>query len=432
MTGIAAFEIVEVLHFAVAPDNGPAAVCVTCEAYHLAPFVNPVSLADVVSREFGEILDATALSPEESAETLLIGAGVRLTGKSGDIALFIDRRGRGPMGGAKVADLDHLAFVPERRHARRMSSDRLVAPAGNANYLPPVIDSYSGAGGVAWERKQLIDFDIVIVSVFVFFQVPDDSREPEDLRVLAPLRVTNRSVRPPDHLTSLVGGGGKAVVPTQRGKLLHHSVSVIPHKPKTFFADNERAVEESRTTPTLAFWLRLVGLGDAHDNTSVVFHRPCHAAIRSAERAEGDQFPISPQRGLPALVSRHTGIARHPAAVIDAVAAAARPSQRWEPDYMVFPVRRPSGQCRPKVDADENGRKNEAGSYGHISSPYVVAGVNDTASERRLIATVRSHRRSTCREVESLLLLCGHDFSSSENQFVVPPLGGRVECRTIP
>src|SRR5262245_47353979 len=330
------------------------------------------------------------------------------------------------MGGAKVADLDHLAFVPERRHARGMSSDRLVASTGNADYLPPVIDSYSGAGGVAWERRQLFDFDIVIV--FVFFQVPDDSHELEDLRGLASLRVTNRSLRPPDHLPPIVGGRGKAVVPAQRGKLFHYSVFVIPHKPKTFFADNERSAEESRTAPTLAFWLRLVGLGDAHDNTPVVIHRPCHAAIRSAERAEGDQFSISPQRGLPALVSRHTGIARHPAAVIDAVAAAARPSQRWEPDYMVFPVRRPSGQCRPKVDADENGRKNEAGSYGHISSPYVVDGVDDTASERRLIATVRSHRRSTCREVESLLLLFSHNFFSSENQFVVPPLGGSVGC----
>src|SRR6266508_2804172 len=95
-----------------------------------------------------------------------------------------------------------------------------------------------------------------------------------------------------------------------------------------------------------------------------------------------------------------------------------RTSQRWEPDYMILRGRRPSGQCRPKVDADENGQKNEAGSYGHISSPYVVAGVNDTASERRPIATVRSHRRGTCREVESLLLLCSHDFSSSESPWV--------------
>src|SRR5262245_60797386 len=323
MTGIAAFEIVEVLHFAVAPDNGPAAVCVTCEAYHLAPFVNPVSLADVVSREFGEILDATALSPEESAETLLIWAGVRLTGKSGDIALFIDRSGRGPMGGAKVADLDHLAFVPKRRHARGKSSDGLVAPAGNADCLPPVIDRRGSAGGVAWERKQLFDFDIVIV----FFQVPDDSHEPEDLRGLASLGVTNRSFRPPDHLPPIVCAGGKAVVPTQRGKLLHHSDSVFPHKPKTFFADPERSGEESRATPILTVWLRLVGLGDAHNKTVVVFHRPCHAAVRSAESAESDRLIsiISPQDCLPSLVIRK-GVARRPAAVIDAVAAAVRTS----------------------------------------------------------------------------------------------------------
>src|SRR5262249_21093861 len=48
------------------------------------------------------------------------------------------------------------------------------------------------------------------------------------------------------------------------------------------------------------------------------------------------------------------------------------------------------------------------------------------------MATVRSHRLGKCGEVESLLLLCSHNFSSSENQFVVPPLGGRVECRPIP
>src|SRR5215813_12184015 len=304
MEGIAPFELVEVLHDAVVPDNSAATICAARQTHHLAPFVNPVSLAVVVSREFGEILDATALSPEESAETLLIWAGVRLTGKSGDIALFIDRSGRGPMGGAKVADLDHLAFVPKHRHARGMSSDRLVAPAGNADCLPPVIDRRGGAGGVAWERKQLFDFDTVIV--FVFSQVPDDSHESEDLRGLASLRVTNRSFRPPDHLPPIVCAGGKAVVPTQRGKLLHYSDSVIPHKPKTFFADPERSGEESRATPILTFWLRLVGLGDAHNKTVVVFHRPCHAAVRSAERTESDRLIIiiSPQDCLPSLVIR--------------------------------------------------------------------------------------------------------------------------------
>ena len=49
MAGIAPFELIEVLHFAVAPDNGAAAGCVTGDAYHLAPFVNPVSFAVVVS-----------------------------------------------------------------------------------------------------------------------------------------------------------------------------------------------------------------------------------------------------------------------------------------------------------------------------------------------------------------------------------------------
>src|SRR5262245_17782025 len=239
MEGIAPFELVEVHHLAVAPDNGAATGGrATREAYHLAAVVNPESLAEVVSRELVEILDATALSPEESAEPLLIGAGVRLTGKSCDIALFIDRSGRCPMGGAKVADLDHLAFVPKHRHARGMSSDRLVAPTGNADCLPPVIDRRGGAGGVAGGQRQRFDFDIVIV--FVFFQVPDDSHEPEDLRGLASLRVTNRSFSPPDHLPPIVGGGGKAVVPAQRRKLLHYSVSVFPLNPKTFFADNDR------------------------------------------------------------------------------------------------------------------------------------------------------------------------------------------------
>src|SRR5262245_62895901 len=239
MEGIAPFELVEVLHDAVAPDNSAATICcATRQTYHLAPVVNPPSLAEVVSRELVEILDTVTLGPEESAENLVIGAGATYTGKSGYIALFIDRSGRGPMGGAKVADLDHLAFVPKHRHARGMSSDRLVAPAGNADCLPPVIDRRGGAGGVAWERKQLFDFDIVIL--FVFFQVPDDSHEPEDLRGLASLRVTNRSFRPPDNLPPIVGGGGKAVVPAQARKLLHYSVSVFPLNPKTFFADNDR------------------------------------------------------------------------------------------------------------------------------------------------------------------------------------------------
>src|SRR5262245_3993720 len=241
MEGIAPFELVEVLHDAVAPDNSAATICcATRQTYHLAPVVNPPSLAEVVSRELVEILDTVTLGPEESAENLVIGAGATYTGKSYHVALFIDRRGRGPMGLSKVADLVHLAFVPNHRHARGMSSDRLVASTGNADCLPPVIDRRGGAGGVAWERKQLFDFDIVIV--FVFFQVPDDSHEPEDLRGLASLRVTNPSFRPPDHLPPIVGGGGKAVVPTQRGKLLHYSVSFFPHKPKTFFADIERCV----------------------------------------------------------------------------------------------------------------------------------------------------------------------------------------------
>src|SRR5262249_25861414 len=161
MEGIAPFELVEVLHDAVAPDNSAATICATRQTYHLAPVVNPPSLAEVVSWKLVEILDTVALGPEESAENLVIGAGATYTGKSYHVALFIDRRGRDPMGGANVAEVERLAFVPKHGVAGSMSSDRLVADAGDADDLTSVIDRRGGAGGIAGEQRQLFDFDII-------------------------------------------------------------------------------------------------------------------------------------------------------------------------------------------------------------------------------------------------------------------------------
>src|SRR5262249_40798524 len=197
-----------------------------------------------------------------------------------------------------------------------MSSNCLVAGTGNADDLTSVIDSRSGAGGVAGEQRQFVDL--------VSSQVPDDGPELEDLRGYAG-RVTSRIFRPPDYLPPVVGAGGKAVIAPQRGERLHYTV--LPHKPKTGISGIVRPREERRATPFLSQRLRRGGLGDAHDNAPVIFHGPCHITVRSAECAEVLRQSISPQGGMPALVSWQIGIARHPAAVIDTIAYASRSSQ---------------------------------------------------------------------------------------------------------
>src|SRR5215475_1789006 len=194
MASIAPFELVEVLHDAVAPDKGAAAACAARQTYHLALVVNPVGFAVVISWERAEILDTIAFSPAESMESRVIGVGARHTGKPDDIAFLIDRRGRIPMVGADVAEVDHIAFVPKHRMTGGMSSNRLVADTGNSDDLTSVIDRRGGAGGVAGEQRQFFDFSMVS------FQVPDDGLELEDLRGYAVLRITNRIFRPPDHL----------------------------------------------------------------------------------------------------------------------------------------------------------------------------------------------------------------------------------------
>jgi hypothetical protein len=185
VAGIVPFEHVEILHDAVFPEEGAAAACATGQTHHLSPFVNPVSLAVVISRERAEILDTIVFSPAESMESRVIGVGVTHTGKPDDIALFIDRRGRDPMVGANVAEVNHPALFPKHRVTRSISSNRLIADTGNSDDLTSVIDRRGGAGGIAGDQRQFFNFGIVSS------RFPDDGLELEDLRGYAG-RITNR------------------------------------------------------------------------------------------------------------------------------------------------------------------------------------------------------------------------------------------------
>src|SRR4029450_5198503 len=88
--------------------------------------------------------------PHESVHNVAFNKR-RVTGKPHDIASLIDCRGRVPPISSKIADISHPTIFPKHGVPGCMSSDGLIAYAGNAHDLTIVIyrrgGSVSGAGG---------------------------------------------------------------------------------------------------------------------------------------------------------------------------------------------------------------------------------------------------------------------------------------------
>ena len=97
--------------------------------------------------------------------------------------------------------------------------------------------------------------------------------------------VMNAILGPPDHLTQIVGSGGKAIISSRKiGQSPH--LAVLPNEPEVDIADVVRRTVESRATPALAQRLRRGSLGNTHDDSRGIFHVPCDTAVWSAEGAE--------------------------------------------------------------------------------------------------------------------------------------------------
>src|SRR5437667_5356280 len=136
----------------------------------------------------------------------------------------------------------------------------------------------------------------------------------------------NAILRPPDHLTEVVGSGCKAVISARKWEKSPHR-AVFPNEPEIDIADVVRRTVESRATPVLTVRLRRRGsLGNTHDDARGIFHVPCDTAVWSAKCAEIREQTVSPQRSVPVPI-QHSGIACHPALVINTISPATRSAE---------------------------------------------------------------------------------------------------------
>src|SRR5437870_10690914 len=103
-----------------------------------------------------EMSDAVLLGPHESVQDVAFHK-CGIAGKPNDIAALIDRRRRVPPLRAKVANVSHATVFPKHRVPGRMSSNRLIADAGNAHDLTVIIDRRSGSRSVAGKERQVLD-----------------------------------------------------------------------------------------------------------------------------------------------------------------------------------------------------------------------------------------------------------------------------------
>src|SRR5439155_20776958 len=173
---------------------------------------------------------------------------------------------------------------PKHSVLGRMSSNRLVADARNADGLTPVIDRCGGSGSIAGDQREFLD-------LIVSGSSPDDRPKLEDLGRDAS-GVMAGILCPPDHLTAVVGSSGKAIISTQCGKSSH--LALFPNKPKINKADIVRSRIKSRATPELSQRLRRSSLGNTDDDAPIIFYGPCDIAVWSAERAEIEYRTVSP------------------------------------------------------------------------------------------------------------------------------------------
>src|SRR6266496_2205413 len=141
-------------------------------------------------------------------------------------------------------------------------------------------------------------------------------------------------LRPPHHLTQIVGSCGKAIISSRKIGQSPHLI-VFPNEPEIDIADVVRRTVESRATPVLAEQLRIGSLGNTRDDSRSILHVPCDAAVWSAKCAEVGEQTASPQRSVPVPI-RQSGIACHPALVIDAVSPTTRAAEIGEVRHLVL------------------------------------------------------------------------------------------------
>src|SRR5262249_34285151 len=157
--------------------------------------------------------------PEERMEVWMAGIITGQVGKTRDFTAIVDCSGRVPRDASEVADVHHAAVFPEHGVLGAQRSHGLVASAGDAYYLAPVIDRGGSRVRIASERRECLDMT--------------SSRFPEDCLELKHLggnagRIVNGSLRPSDDLARCVGAGGISIVAAQRWKRGHHPV--LPHE----------------------------------------------------------------------------------------------------------------------------------------------------------------------------------------------------------
>src|SRR5205807_2562174 len=114
-------------------------------------------------------------------------------------------------------------------------------------------------------------------------------------------RIVHGIFRPTDNLTATVRAGRESVVSAESRQRAHRSVLPDESKVNVTCAGCSRI--ERRAAPRFAQWIRRGGLGDAGDDAGVTFYRPRDCTIRSAERAQIGERAISPESGVPALIS---------------------------------------------------------------------------------------------------------------------------------
>src|SRR6267143_2969255 len=226
----------------------------------------------------------------------------------------------------EVAKISDPTVFPKHGMLGRTSSDGLVANARNTHDLTIVIDRRGGSGSVARDQREVVD-------LIWRPQSPHGWAKLEDLGA-ATRGVMNAILRPADYLTQVVGSGCKAVISASKiGQSPH--LAPFPNEPEIDIADVVRRTVESRATPVLAERLRIGSLGNTYDDALGIFNVPCDAAVWSAKCAQVRERTASPQRSVPIPI-RQSGIASHPALVIDAVSPATRAAEIGEGRHLVL------------------------------------------------------------------------------------------------
>src|SRR5262249_3712491 len=207
--------------------------------------------------------------PPETAQKVSVKIGRIGPGKAYDVAAFIDGHRRVPKPDSEVADVDNLAVIPQHCVFGGVSADGLVADACYSHDLSTVINSRRGSAGVAGDQWELLDL--------ICIGTPHHWTELEHLCSHA-CRIVDTILRPSDDAAPVVSAGGEAIVAAwNRIKRLHRSL--LPYETETGKSSSSWSREESEAAPIFSVRFRRVGLRDSGDDSSIVFHRPRHAAV---------------------------------------------------------------------------------------------------------------------------------------------------------